>query len=281
VAVRELPRPPSHPDPAALARRLERAEAEQLARAGSPGRAGALEVAGGIAVSKGPRSPLSAAFGLALAGPVSSAELGRVEAHLGALGGDVRVELCAHADPSLAAELARRGYRVERFLLALARPLAGAAAPRAAGLVVREIGPDEARAWADAIAVAHLGSAPESDEAAEDLLALARMDGAACFAAFAGGTPVAVGLVSAHEGVATLAGAGVLPGWRGRGLQGALVAARLAWAGARGCDVAAAATEPGGPSQRTLERAGFRVAYPKVVMVRAGWARADATSWSI
>lgn len=81
---------------------------------------------------------------------------------------------------------------------------------------------------------------------------------------------MAVGLVSAHDGVAQLSGAGILPGWRGRGLHVALVLARLAWAADRGCDVAASSVEASGASQRNLEKAGFRVAYPKAVMVRAG-----------
>lgn len=261
------------PDPVALARRLELAEAEQLAHAGAPGRAGALAAAGGLAVSKGPRSPSSAAFGLGLAGPVSPGDLDRVEAHLGALGGQVRIELCAHADPSLGAELGRRGYRVERFLLALslapARPPA-VAGGRARGLEVREIRPAEERAFAEAFALAHFGAAPAPDDAAEDLLAVPRAAGSACFAAFDGGGLVAVAVVSEHDRVAVLSGAGVLPAWRGRGLHLALVQARLGWAARRGCDVAVSDVDPGGASQRTLERAGFRVAYPKAVMVRGG-----------
>jgi GNAT superfamily N-acetyltransferase len=59
----------------------------------------------------------------------------------------------------------------------------------------------------------------------------------------------------------------VLPAHRGRGLQVELVRARLAWATAQGCDLAASATEPGTASQRTLERCGFRAAYPKAVLV--------------
>ncbi|HEY6101101.1 MAG TPA: GNAT family N-acetyltransferase [Anaeromyxobacter sp.] len=271
MAVRRLPRAPAPPDPALLAERLERAEAEQLARTGAPGPAGALAIAGGLAVSKGPRSSSSAAFGLGLRGPVTAEDLDRVEAHLGALGGEVRIELCAHADPSLAAELARRGYRVERFLQVLARGVAAqpavAAADRVGRVVVREILPGEERAFADAFAIAHLGAAPGPDEAAEDLLAVPRTEGNACFAGFEGTSVVAIALVSEHAGVAALSGAGVLPAWRGQGLHLALVHARLAWARARACDVAASAVEPGGASQRTLERAGFRVAYPKTVMV--------------
>lgn len=284
MAVRKLPRPRA--GPAALALRLERAEGAQLAQTGSPGPAGALPVAGGVAVSKGPRSSLSAAFALGLAGRVAPDDLDRVERHLGALGGEVRVELCAHADQALAAELARRGYRAERFLQVLARPLPaggrrGSAGPHAAaGLEVRRVRPDEARAWVDAFAVAHLGEAPATDDAAEDLLAMPRTAGNACFAALDGGVPVAVGVVSAHDGVAVLSGAGVAPSWRGRGLQLALVLARLEWATEQGCDVAASAAEPGGASQRTLEKAGLRVAYPKVVMVRDRCGTADA-GWGI
>jgi GNAT superfamily N-acetyltransferase len=76
-----------------------------------------------------------------------------------------------------------------------------------------------------------------------------------------------VALASACEGVALLTGAGVLPERRGRGIQRALVEARLAWARARGCDLAASATLAGTASQRTLERAGFRCAYPKAILV--------------
>jgi GNAT superfamily N-acetyltransferase len=271
MAVRRIVHAPGPRDPATLAVRLERAEAEQLARTGAPGLAGALPVEGGLAVSKGPRSPSSSAFGLGLLGPVSADELDRVEAHLGALGGEVRVELCTHAHPALAAELGRRGYRIERFLLVLSRAVAAAGAQggRPPGRVrVREILGTEERAFADAFALVHLGRAPAADDAAEDLLAVPRAEGGACFAAFDGRSIAAVAVVSEHERVAVLSGAGVVPAWRGRGLQLALVQARLAWAARRGCDVASSAVEPGGASQRTLERAGFRVAYPKAVMVR-------------
>jgi GNAT superfamily N-acetyltransferase len=82
-----------------------------------------------------------------------------------------------------------------------------------------------------------------------------------------GGGPVGVALSSSEGGVAWLSGAGVLPASRGKGLQAALVRARLAWAASRSCDLAASATEPGSASQRTLERCGFRVAYPRAVLV--------------
>jgi GNAT superfamily N-acetyltransferase len=92
-------------------------------------------------------------------------------------------------------------------------------------------------------------------------------DGQVAWLAEESGIPVAVALCSAEGGVAWLSGAGVLPASRGRGLQERLVRARLGWAASHGCDIAASATEPGTGSQRTLERCGFRAAYPKAVLV--------------
>jgi GNAT superfamily N-acetyltransferase len=250
----------------ALASRIERAEAEQLARTGPPGRAGALEVAGGLAVSKGIRSSFSAAIGVGLAGRVAARDVDAIEAHLGEGAGAVRVELSAPADPSLAAELARRGYRLERFHQVWFR--APSPAPAAPRLEVRPIRDDEARAWAEAFSRAYFGRAPAGETMMESLLAMPRADGNVAFAAFEQGTVAGVALASAHGGVATLSGAGVPEERRGRGVQLALVRARLLWAAERGCDVAASATEPGTASQRTLEKAGFRCAYPRVVLVK-------------
>lgn len=256
----------SSPELRDLARRFERAEAEQLARTGAPGRAGAIEIGGGLAVSKGPRSPFSAALGVGLSGPVTAAEVDAIEAHLGERGGGVRIEMAAPADRSLAAELARRGYRIERFHQVWHRP--PLPLPDAPSIEVTPIGPDEEGAWAAAFAAAYFGSVPAYPSMMEGILAMPRADGNVCFAARQQGEIAGVGIASAHGGVATLSGAGVPAHWRGRGIQLALVRARLAWAVEHGCDVAASATEPGSASQRTLEKAGFRCAYPRVVLVR-------------
>jgi GNAT superfamily N-acetyltransferase len=70
------------------------------------------------------------------------------------------------------------------------------------------------------------------------------------------------------DGVALLSGTGVLPRFRGRGLQKALIGARLNRARELGCDIACASTAPGTASQRSYEACGFRVAYPKVEMAK-------------
>lgn len=47
-----------------------------------------------------------------------------------------------------------------------------------------------------------------------------------------------------------------------------MIACRLQEASRAGCEYAVVSTQPGGGSQRHMERRGFRVAYTKVVMAR-------------
>jgi hypothetical protein len=72
------------------------------------------------------------------------------------------------------------------------------------------------------------------------------------------------GAVAIHDGVALLAGASTIPSARKRGVQAALLQARLAHAAAHGCDLAMMCAAPGGASQRNAERQGFRIAYTRV-----------------
>ncbi|KAL4740404.1 hypothetical protein BDV11DRAFT_98671 [Aspergillus similis] len=56
-----------------------------------------------------------------------------------------------------------------------------------------------------------------------------------------------------------------VPEFRGRGVQAALLRARLAEAKREGCAIAAVTTWPGGVSARNMERVGFKLAYKKDV----------------
>ena len=55
-----------------------------------------------------------------------------------------------------------------------------------------------------------------------------------------------------------------LPSFRGRGIQSALLRARIWIAGASDCVLAVIEAEPGSSSQRNMERLGFRVAWTDV-----------------
>jgi GNAT superfamily N-acetyltransferase len=250
---------------AQLARRVELAQAAQNRVMTPP--AGVLEVAGGLALFNGPGSPLTQAIGLGLDGPVSEEQLDRVEAHLGREGGPIQLELLPFAHPSFAEALGRRGYRVAEFQQVLVRPITGGW-PRTLPAEVRPIRPDEAQAWALTVARAFMGREEVTEAEASLLLPSPAMTGTTFFLALVDGEPAGGGTVAVHEDVATFSGTGVRERFRGRGLQAALVAARLEWALQHGCTLAATSTLPGTASQRNMERMGFRVAYPKVVMVR-------------
>jgi GNAT superfamily N-acetyltransferase len=58
-----------------------------------------------------------------------------------------------------------------------------------------------------------------------------------------------------------------LTAFRRRGVQSALLAARLAWAVEQGCDLAVSFARPGSISHRNIERNGFRVAYTRTKLV--------------
>jgi GNAT superfamily N-acetyltransferase len=252
-------------DLAALARRIERAHALQLerTRAARGSGAPAIEVAGGLAVSHGVRSPFSAAVGVGIGAPVTPGDVDRIEAHLGLGGGPVRVEVTPFADSTLTEELGRRGYQLERFFQVWTR----APASGEPGRAVRIAAAGDADQWVDVFSRAFLGAPAQSEAQREALRCMVLAEGSVAWLAEESGAAVGVALASSEDGVAWLSGAGVLPAHRGRGLQVELVRARLAWASARGCDLAATATEPGTPSQRSLERCGFRAAYPKAVLV--------------
>ena len=71
------------------------------------------------------------------------------------------------------------------------------------------------------------------------------------------------------ERVAQLCGAATMPAHRRRGVQTALLAARLADAAGRGCDIAVVTTQPGSKSQQNVQRQGFELLYTRAILVRA------------
>jgi ribosomal protein S18 acetylase RimI-like enzyme len=86
-----------------------------------------------------------------------------------------------------------------------------------------------------------------------------------CYAAFVDGRPVAGGAMHVHDRVATLAAAGTLGEFRGRGIQSALLRRRIADAAAAGCDLVVCSANPGSTSQRNQERIGLRPAYTRLI----------------
>ncbi len=127
---------------------------------------------------------------------------------------------------------------------------------------VRPAGPDEARLFGEVLLRGH--GAPEDAEIAH-IERWALLPEARLYVAELDGQLVAAGALSLEGGVGYLASASTLPDFRGRGLQSALIRARIdAAAGAR-CELVSSQAAFGSGSQRNLERAGLRIAYTKTV----------------
>ena len=245
----------------ALVHRLERAQAFQNERFNEAAGGHSLPLGGGFAHFRGVGHPLNQALGLVE--PLSEGDLAAMEAFLGA---PTVLELSPGADPSLWAMLAERGYRLQQFQQLWIRALANAAEPPTTAQV-RLAEPSEADLYNRIVCAGFLERDDWRDLEPPFRLSLEVRD-AWGFLAFMDGEPAGGGMLGLLDGVALLSGDGVPPRHRGQGLQKALIQARLAFARARGCDVACASTAPGTASQRSYEACGFRAAYPKVEMAR-------------
>lgn len=248
-----------------LARRIEHAEAVNSAACAEGHTGFAVEWFGaGCAVFAGASSPLTHAVGVGMDAVPVRGYLERIEEFFLRRGALPVIELCPLADPGFVQEIGDTGYRLTEFNNMLVRKLDEAPPP--AALEVREALPDEENTWSRILAQGFL----EREEITPDELLVAqvlfRMSVSRCYWALMDGQPVAAAAMSVHQGVALLFADGTPAGWRRRGAQQALVAARLERARAEGCDLAAASTLPGSGSQRNYERMGFRTCYTKVVL---------------
>lgn len=244
-----------------LARRLEHAQALQNERFNQASGGRSLPVGGGFAHFRGEAHPLNQALGLVE--PVTEADLAAVEAFLGA---PTVLELSPAADPSLWPLLAGRGYRLQQFQQLWVRSLPSAEGPVWAPQV-RMAEAAEADLY-NRIVCAGFMERNDWRDLDPPFKVSFEVPEAWGFLAFVDGEAAGGGMLGIVEGVALLSGDGVIPRFRGRSLQKALVQARLAFAVARGCELACSSTAPGTASQRSYEATGFHAAYPKVEMAR-------------
>ncbi len=245
----------------ALARRLERAQAIQNERFNQAAGGRSLSVGGGFAHFRGEGHPLNQALGLI--DPMTEADLAAVESFLGL---PTVLELSSAADSALWSLLAQRGYRLQSFQQLWTRAVIDPkGSPPSPQIRVADLREDDLYNRVVCAGFMERDDWQDLDPPFRVSLEVADAWG---FLVFVDGQPAGGGMLGIVEGVALLSGTGVLPQFRGNGLQKALIGARLAFAQDRGCDLACASTAPGTASQRSYEACGFRVAYPKVEMAR-------------
>lgn len=267
----------------ALARRIEAAETRlslaMSAVSRDHGVAGAfgVPVAGGAAVFCGPGSPMTKVIGVGMQEPLTPEDLDAVEAAFGPTGESPGVEVSTLADLGTVRLLERRGYRLQRIELVLAADLSSLPLESlpAGVAVTRGAEADWARILVDGFAAAETVDGRDAPAEHHDTAALE-----AVIALFAGVTdvrryvatldaaPVGAGSARVDEGIYQLCGAATVPASRRRGVQSALLTARLADARAEGCDLAVVAVEPGSRSQANAQSRGFEPLYSRLVLAK-------------
>jgi ribosomal protein S18 acetylase RimI-like enzyme len=269
---------------AALAGRIERAEAQLVAEASKAARrrgadAGGfvIPIAGGVASFAEQSSPFNKVAGLGFGGVPDAAALGEIERAFAAHGAPVQVELANLADSEIGAFLTGRGYRLVSFENVLGRGLAGELQRvLPPGIKVRPSGDDELETWLGVVVDAGLHpdteGLPSHEEFPREALARAERDlataGVIRYAALRDGIIVGGASLRLAEGIAQFTGAATSPAHRRRGIQTALLSARLADAAAAGCDIAVVTTQPGSKSQQNVQRRGFDLLYTRAVLIR-------------
>ncbi len=267
----------------ALAGRIERVEAQLIAQSSEAARRRAgtagfvIPVAGGVASFAGEGSPFSKVAGLGFGGVPDPAALDEIEKAFTACGSPVQVELAQLADPAIGGLLTGRGYRLESFENVLGRALTGEPGRvMPPGVEVRPSGEEEFETWLDVVAEGSVHpdtqGVPWHEEFSREAITGAERDSAAAgdmrYAALRDGVIVGGATMRISEGVAQLTGAATVPAHRRRGVQTALLSARLAAAAAAGCDVAVITTQPGSKSQQNAQRQGFDLLYTRAVLVK-------------
>ncbi len=137
-------------------------------------------------------------------------------------------------------------------------------------LAIRKVDPADEAAVRQHTEIAGSGFRAEGTPATPTELAtasrVARDPGTELYLAWFGDTPVAGASVELHHHVAALFGLSTIPAFRRRGVQLALLVARLERAQQAGIPLATIGSLPGMPTERNAMRLGFRVAYTKVVL---------------
>lgn len=273
------------------AARIEKAEAGVARDFGLQARARGTDVliepiGGTSAVYGRPGQPYNKIVGLGFA-PLDETQLTALEAKYDTRDAEIRVEQATLADPVIASLLTRRGYELIGYENVLGLELTAEVreafaracdADASRGLRISPTCVDELRLWIETVSEGFVhpdtfdGPPPTetfSREALEPVYAdFGATPGVTLYLARRDGTIAGGGSLRMSDGLAQLAGAATLPAHRRRGVQSALLRARLLDAAHRGCDLAVVTTEPASKSQENVQRTGFTLLYARAILVR-------------
>lgn len=260
-----------------LAERLERSEAAHWASlmAGLPADYGAeSRWFGPIAALRCPgmarRSFVNRLFCM---GSPTAGELTEAIRWMAEAGGTGRVDLCPlFIDEALLQGLSQHGFALDGFQMALFGEAGRiAAAPTLPpGVEIREANSPEDSAFARAALPLAFdsGQEPWLTWLTDSMDATFARPDWRTYVALVDGAYAGFAQLHLADGVGSLALAGTLPAFRGRGVQSGLIQRRILDAVAAGCNLVAGQTGVGTVSQWNMERLGLRIAYTKAELYR-------------
>jgi GNAT superfamily N-acetyltransferase len=237
------------------------------------------ERGGGVWARSDPGAWANIAVGMGLAGPVPDETIDEMIAWFTSRRIEPRVELCPFADPTLISALADRGFVIRLFENVFFRELApgddpagpGARPPHGVSIgILDPADPDAVRTLARTVASTFAADQDPGPAALALTESCLRHRRTFTVTASRGARLVGAGSIEIAGSAAALFGAGVVPDFRRRGIQQALIAARLRLAQERGVRLATISSRPGVATERNARRAGFQVAYTKPIVVRPG-----------
>jgi GNAT superfamily N-acetyltransferase len=256
----------------ALAQRLERTEGYACAQFAAARKrihpestSTWAERAGAFLTFDGVEAPTTQSFGLGVFAELTPSLLGEAEEFFFARGSAAMHEICPLVGPQAFQLLCDRGYRPLEVSNVLFRSIEKPAPAFPGNVLARVTAEEDSAVWTEVSTRGWTYEHPELEDFVRNMgeLIVSR-HGSVCFLAEIEGLPGAAGALVIHDGVALLAGAATVPELRRRGLQGALLEARLRYAWEHGCDLAMMVAEAGSNSQRNAERQGFRIAYTRI-----------------
>ena len=261
----------------ATARRLEATQAEVVRALADE----AEPVAGGWMAANGTGSYLNKAVGLGFEVEPSEEDLVRIERFFASRGIEPRVELTQFAPLVFLRRLAERGFVLQEFENTLVLPLAGLGDPRLLlpggwpeAVRIERVDPSDERQVDTFVRTSGSGFIPEGDPFPEEFLRTgaraARAPEHDSYLGYVGDEVAGAGGCGTRGRSTSLFGTSVLPRFRRRGIQQALMAVRLERALALGSDLADITSHPGIPTERNAGRLGFRLVYVRAVLVRRG-----------
>lgn len=218
---------------------------------------------------------LNRIVGYGMAGRVSDTDLVMIEDLFMKNGINTEINLCPLADPSAFQVLASRGYSVDNFINSYVRVLTDEDLKevKVEGITISRVPAERAQEF-PSWSLAGYRDGGRAELLLETLarIAVMRADTSLYIATVGGKVAGSAGMAlieTTKGGVAHVYIDSTLPEYRGRGIQAALLRARLADARKAGFDLASVEARPGNGSCRNIERAGFSLAYTKAWCVKA------------